>query len=49
MQTINAILGSELKIDAELTEDQMALLCGGDDEDEDQEAPEGEEEFGGYE
>lgn len=32
MQAINTILGSELNIDAELTEAQMELLCGGADE-----------------
>ncbi len=31
MQAINAILGSELNIDSELTEAQMELLCGGED------------------
>lgn len=31
MQAINAILGSELTVDSELTEAQMELLCGGED------------------
>ncbi|BAZ01960.1 hypothetical protein NIES37_59670 [Tolypothrix tenuis PCC 7101] len=32
MQVINNILGSELEIGTELTEAQMELLCGGEDE-----------------